>query len=78
MKVICSLKKNGVDYIVENQTVDDNNWINYGTLAGGMPGMGKKLVFVANPEQVIKYLDGHVFESTKAFIAAVKYLTEDD
>ena len=75
-KVICSLKNNGVDYIVENQTTDDKNWINYGTLAGGMPGVGKRLVFVANPKQALTQLDGTTHATIEVFTKRAKRVFE--
>lgn len=67
-QIYCSLKKNGVDYIVENSTVDDGKtWINYGTLAGNMPGVGGRLVFVANPKQALELLNGTTHATIELF-----------
>lgn len=63
--IICSVMDEG-DYIVENQTIDNANWIYYGKLAVGMPRMGTRLVFVATGTG-LESLCGKSFATTEAF-----------
>lgn len=72
MNVFCTLMKNGVDYMVENQQEDGPDWVHYGILAGNMPGVNG-FVFVARDdgENPLRCFDAKTFITIDHFQRSV-------